>query len=433
MTSNATTTFSAEVFQNPYLPQDAAEVHAIMSISAQGDGIADNASALTSPLLFGMICDTSGSMGNEKIIAARRGLIHAIELLPEQASFFVISGKVRATLVVPTTQATAQAKRQAIEKVRGMGASGGTVMSSWLALALAEFEKFPDSIAQALLLTDGHNDGSDAKNLQTILQRSEGKFQCHCRGVGTDWKVTEMQTIAQNLLGTTDIIPEASAMDADFQAILKQALGKSTRSASLRLWTPKGATVLYCKQVSPELQDLTEKATQVNAQTQDYPTGAWGGNESRDYHFCIQVQPGGVGDEMLAGRASLVTTTNGVESKIAEAKVLAIWTDDESRSAKINSQVAHYTGQAELSAAIQTGLQARDRGDLETATAKLGRAVQIAATSGNESTAKLLRNLVDVEDAATGTVKLRAKVNKADAMALETRSVKTTRIQKSAS
>jgi hypothetical protein len=189
--------------------------------------------------------------------------------------------------------------------------------------------------------------------------------------------------------------------------------------------------VLFCKQVSPEIVDLTHRAKSVKAQILDYPTGAWGKSESRDYHFCIEVKPGEVGDEMLAGRASLIHTIDGVETKVAEARILAIWTDDEAKSTKIDKRVAHYTGQAELAQSIQEGLEARDRGNIEVATAKLGKAVKLAHNSGNEATAKLLRKVVDIQDAATGTVRLKREVAKEDAMALETRSTKTTRIPKS--
>jgi hypothetical protein len=89
--------------------------------------------------------------------------------------------------------------------------------------------------------------------------------------------------------------------------------------------------------------------------------------------------------------------------------------------------VAHYTGQAELAQAIQDGLEARKNGDEELATAKLGRAVALADGSGNEDTAKLLAKVVDVVDAATGTVRLKRKVDQADEMALDTRSTKTVR------
>jgi hypothetical protein len=139
------------------------------------------------------------------------------------------------------------------------------------------------------------------------------------------------------------------------------------------------------------------------------------------------VAPGKTGDEMLAGRVSLVV--NGeVQS---QALIKATWTEDTQLSTRINPAVAHYTGQAELAGAIQEGLEARKAGDEETATAKLGRAVQLAAASGNESTTKLLAKVVDVEDAATGTVRLKRQVEDADEMALDTRSTKTVRVVRS--
>jgi hypothetical protein len=107
-----------------------------------------------------------------------------------------------------------------------------------------------------------------------------------------------------------------------------------------------------------------------------------------------------------------------------------VWTDDTALSTKINREVAHYTGQAELAAAIQEGLEARKAGDVETATAKLGRAVQLATETGHTDTAKLLSKVVDVEDARTGTVRLKRKVETADEMTLDTRSSKTMRVRK---
>jgi hypothetical protein len=115
---------------------------------------------------------------------------------------------------------------------------------------------------------------------------------------------------------------------------------------------------------------------------------------------------------------------------LTEMLVLARWTDDTALSTKINPQVAHYTGQAELADVIQEGLKARDQGDLETATAKLGRAVQLANESGHEGTAKLLARVVDVVDAPTGTVRLKKQVAGVDAELTNVRSTKTVRVKK---
>jgi hypothetical protein len=97
---------------------------------------------------------------------------------------------------------------------------------------------------------------------------------------------------------------------------------------------------------------------------------------------------------------------------------------------RINPAVAHYTGQAELAAAIQEGLAAKASGDEATATTKLGRAAQLAAETGDEEATNKLRRVVDIEDPATGTVKLKRDVSKLDEMALDTSSTKTTRVRR---
>jgi hypothetical protein len=145
---------------------------------------------------------------------------------------------------------------------------------------------------------------------------------------------------------------------------------------------------------------------------------------------CVEVKPAGVGDVMLAGRVSLVLTGSGGDEILGQGLVKATWTDDMVLSTRINPEVAHYTGQAELAGAIQEGLEARKAGDLDTATAKLGRAVALATKSGNADTAELLSKVVDIDDPATGRVRLKAKVSDVDTMTLDTRSTKTSRVRK---
>lgn len=69
-------------------------------------------------------------------------------------------------------------------------------------------------------------------------------------------------------------------------------------------------------------------------------------------------------------------------------------------------------------------------GDDATATAKLGRAVQLAAETGNDETTAKLAKVVDIDDPNAGTVHLRRSVDKLDEMALNTASTKTTRVKK---
>jgi hypothetical protein len=205
--------------------------------------------------------------------------------------------------------------------------------------------------------------------------------------------------------------------------MIEAAMGKETGAVSLRVWTPRGAEVAFVRQVAPTIEELTDRAMPVNDRTADYPTGSWG-EESRDYHLCVRVAPRNVGDEMLAARVSLIEG----DEVLGEGRVLAVWTDDERLSTRINREVAHYTGQAELAENIQEGLEARGAGDETTATFKLGRAVALAQASGNDASLKLLQAVVEIDDAASGTVRLRRDVDDADEMALDTRSTRTVRL-----
>jgi len=279
-------------------------------------------------------------------------------------------------------------------------------------------------LRHAILLTDGKNEHERPDHLAAAIADCDGVFSCDCRGVGTDWEVAELRRISTGLLGTVDIVADPAGLAADFEAMMQTAMGKQVADVALRIWTPQHAELQFVKQVAPTVADLTGRRAQSGPQAGDYPTGSWGGGESRDYHVCVQVSSAAIGQEMLAARVSLVA---GTEVVLGQGLVRAVWTDDEALSTRINPNVAHYTGQAELAQAIQDGLEARKNGDEELATAKLGRAVALANESGNEDTAKLLAKVVDVIDPATGTVRLKRKVDDADEMALDTRSTKTVR------
>ena len=61
------------------------------------------------------------------------------------------------------------------------------------------------------------------------------------------------------------------------------------------------------------------------------------------------------------------------------------------------------------------------------ATQLLGRAVQLAHQSGNADMTSRLRRVVDIDDAANGTVRVKRSVEKAAAMDLELESTTTKR------
>ncbi|MEV0369283.1 VWA domain-containing protein [Streptomyces sp. NPDC050636] len=434
--------FSAEVYQNAYLPEGGREVNAIVTVTATGGGTTGGR-----PLFIGgrggpdagvvIMVDCSGSMDYPptKMRGAREATAAAIDTVRDGVAFAVVAGTHQAVEVYPGGGRLAVAdpttRAQARDALRGLSAGGGTAIGTWLRLTDRLLSSADLAIRHGILLTDGRNEHESPQDLRAALDACFGSFTCDARGVGTDWEVKEVTGIASALLGSADIVADPGELTADFTQMMEKAMGKEVADVGLRLWTPLGAEIVFVKQVAPTVEDLTGRRAESGPRSGDYPTGSWG-DESRDYHICVRVPDAGVGNEMLAARVSLIISSadDSLPQTLSQGLVRAVWTDDMAASTSINPQVAHYTGQAELAQAIQHGLDARKSGDRDGATAKLGRAVQLASASGNEDTAKLLAKVVDVVDAATGTVRLKAKVAEADEMTLETRSTKTVRVKK---
>ncbi|WP_329320531.1 vWA domain-containing protein [Streptomyces sp. NBC_01262] len=430
--------FAVDIYQNEYLPEGAREVNAIVTVTATGGGTSGGLPLVTQGpgAAVVIMVDCSGSMDDPptKMHNARQATAAAIDTIRDGVAFAVIAGTHTAREVYPAdgrlTVADSTTRHQAKQALRTLSADGGTAIGTWLWLADELFATADVPIRHGILLTDGRNEHEEPGALWAMLDACAGRFTCDARGVGTDWEVKELTGIASALLGSVDIVADPSGLADDFRQMMENAMGKGVADVALRVWTPQGCEIKWVRQVAPTVEDLTLRRTEAGPRAFDHPTGSWG-DEARDYHVCIRIPATEVGQEMLAARVSLVLPQpDGTTQAVSQGLVRAFWTDDMAASTHINPQVAHYTGQAELAQAIQEGLEARKQGDFDSATTKLGRAVQLASASGNDDTAKLLAKVVDVVDAASGTVRLRARVANADEMTLETRSTKTVRVRK---
>ncbi|WP_232678006.1 VWA domain-containing protein [Nocardioides sp. R-C-SC26] len=422
--------FTASVYQNEFLPDGGTDVNAIVTITCSGAGTAGQSGAGAAGEII--IVDTSGSMGPATMAAAKDAAQAAVAEIVDGTWFAIVAGSDRAMLAYPQVSSGPgmvrmddRTRQEASEAISRFVGSGGTAMSTWLDLAGRLFSSVPDVTQRhAILLTDGEN-REGANMLDEAIARATGYFQCDCRGAGTDWQVAELRRISQALLGTVDIIPSPDQMRAQFQDMMRSSMARGIADAQLRVWAPQGAQILFVRQVSPSVEDLTARRVAVNPLTGGYPTGAWA-DESRDYHVAVRVAAKAIGQEQLAARVQIAIG----DDVLAQALVKATWSNNSELTAKIDAQVAHYTGQTELAAMIQEGLAAKAAGDEATATTKLGRAVQLAASTGNDEATSKLRKVVEVENEREGTVRLKRTVDKADEMALDTASTKTTRIKK---
>lgn len=439
--------FAIEVDENQYLPEGSNVVDAVLTVTS---GASTAGAAGGAPVRFGasaaqvIVIDCSGSMSNPstKMSEARKATMTAIDTLRDGVPFAVVAGRHTATLVYPRSHkmvpASGRTRNEARAAVKRLEPDGGTAIGSWLTLARMLLNTEDAEVKHTILLTDGKNEHETPARFAAAVEACKGRFVCDCRGIGSGWVAEELMTIASALLGTADGLEDPTHLPAAFQAMTGAVMSKSIGEVAMRVWTPAGGSVRFVKQVYPQVADLTARRVDLSPRIGAYPTGAWG-TESRDYHVSIQLPQREVGEEMLAARISFARGAPEMSGGpgdtggevLAQGLVLATWTDDTQLSTEINARVAHYTGQAELAEAIQEGLAAREAGDAEAATERLGRAVQLAAASGHGDTAKLLARVVDVVDAETGTVRLRRRVAEIDSELAKVRSVKTTRVRKS--
>lgn len=427
------THFSAQAFFNNYLAEGATEVDAVVTVTAtRGENEAPSTANNVERVEI-LVGDQSTSMDGAKIQALRQGLHAAVDVLVDGTWFAVVVGADDAVNLYPgdergLVRADASTRRAAQAEIARIRIDGGTNIPAWLDKAGQVAGRQRGAIAHMLLLTDGDIQPPERRrNLPGAVKRLEGLLTADCRGVGSDWAVDELRGIAEGLLGTVAIIKDPAEMAADFRTIIQQAMAKVV-SPDLSLWAPKGADVVFVKQVAPTILPLkADPAKAPNPLTGVYTTGAWADGESRDYHVRVKLPvAGAIGETKAAAR--LKVTVEG--QLVVEQLVSVQWTDDLALSTRRVPAVDHYTGKAELAKAIQEGLAAKAAGDVDTATVRLGRAAQLAQNDP-EMTARL-KKVADFseQDAAGGTVRLKRNVDQADVMELDTGSTRTVRIKK---
>ncbi|MGH3696089.1 MAG: VWA domain-containing protein [Pseudonocardiaceae bacterium] len=340
----STLEFRGVVHQSLHLAPGVREVHAVITVDAQV-----TRAALVPGAAEILILDCSRSMGTpaEKIIKAKEAACAAIDELRDGVWFALIAGSDQARMLWPAQPhlvlADPWTRAEAKDALRRLATGGGAAIGAWLRLAGRLFDRHPGAIRHAILLSDGRNEGESPEALRAALRDCAGTFRCDCAAVGTDWSVAELRAVSSALHGTVGLVDPAG-LAADFRATVAESMGTAIGSVSLRLWTPVGAAVRFLEQTAPTVVDLSGHRVESGALTGDYSTGSWS-IESRDYHLCVELEPGEAGEEKLACRVSVVhsgaegteqlpaqvfshTEPDGTTSRYDSARVRALWTGD---------------------------------------------------------------------------------------------------------
>ena len=281
------TTFTAETYQNEYL----ADGRDRGQRDRDRDGGRRRRRAAAGPVSAAeiVIVDTSGSMAVPpgKITAAKEATCAAIDCIRDGAEFAVIAGTDVARDVYPTGRARWPSRRGDARggqgtRSRSSWPQGGTAIGAWLSLADGLFEDAPGAIRHAILLTDGQNQGRDGRAARRGARALRGalpvRLPRHRHGLGGRRAAADRLGAARD---ASTWSPSPSDLAADFTAMMERAMAKEPNDVALRLWTPQGAEVAFVKQVSPTIEDLTDRGRPVGALTAEYPTGRLGRRVAR--------------------------------------------------------------------------------------------------------------------------------------------------------
>ena len=287
--------FQIECFHNPYLPRGVDVMNAIVTVTATGTGTgtATSGQAGDSRRAELIVVDTSGSMKGPKLLAAKQATGVAVDCLPDGVRFAVLGGNHSAQVVYPpqpplavSSSETRSAAKAAVMKLE---AGGGTAIGTWIELAAMLLRDEP-GIRHAILLTDGKNESEQPEAFERRLWDAKGSFQCDCRGVGKDWSVAELRSVATALVGTYDIVATPDGLAADFSRMLRDSLSRQVGEVALRVWTPQGGQVLVLKQMDP-LLELTDNRVEVDPLAPTMPLGPGETKPATTTFRCVSPWP----------------------------------------------------------------------------------------------------------------------------------------------
>lgn len=200
------------------------------------------------PLNLSLILDRSGSMEGEKMDFVRKSVVKLLELLEptDRVSIILFNDYVH-DLAEPTL-VTMDARRELIQRVLGVWASGGTNLSGGLLQGLSVTQKHVTSegVSRAMLFTDGQaNVGVlDTAGIVKIALEMRGSVGISTFGYGDGYNAELLAQLAQNASGGTYYIDSPDRILTAFGTELGGLISTFGQNVEVRLKPNEGVTIV---------------------------------------------------------------------------------------------------------------------------------------------------------------------------------------------
>ena len=203
---------------------------------------------LPPPVNVGIVLDRSGSMRDErKFGLASEAVEQSLRMLRSEDRFALVVYDTEIDVLMPSTLATSETKRRALNALREIGPRGGTDLCAGWMRGCEEVAQFleRDRVSRCLLLTDGlANHGTTDRDELTghAGELRRRGVSTSAFGVGADFDERLLRDMAHEGGGNFYFIEGASQIPAMLTSELGETLEVTLRNASLIVTLPPGAT-----------------------------------------------------------------------------------------------------------------------------------------------------------------------------------------------
>lgn len=201
-----------------------------------------------SPVNLAFVLDRSGSMGGQKIQLARRAVEEGIRRLDARDRFSIVSYDDQIDVVVESTTASQEAKRNALAQLATIEARGSTNLAEGWLRGCEQVARHgsPNQIDRCLLLTDGlANVGiTDQAELERhAAEIAERGVTTSTFGVGVDFDEQLLEGISSHARGNFRYIEQAVQIPDFITSEVGETLEVVARGVTLEIETEAGVLV----------------------------------------------------------------------------------------------------------------------------------------------------------------------------------------------
>ena len=239
------------------------------------------------PVALSVVLDHSGSMGGEKMVQAREGIISLLERMHDDDYLSVVIYDDQAELLQPLAQVV-KLRASLPARMRQVNASGGTIIPQAMQLGAQSLSAAPSSHVRRIVLVSDGQDGSGItlESLTAELShRANDRVMTSSLGVGTDYNERFMTTVADAGRGNYGFLRQGSELQAFLTRELEESGATVAESLTAHLELPPGVHF-----VSAHGGLATASATGV-----DVPLGTLFAGEHRKLVMQFQIDAGALG------------------------------------------------------------------------------------------------------------------------------------------